>query len=1177
MNNLTRPQISNDTFNTTEELQIFNRNEETAKIQNALNDPEVSNIIISGVAGVGKTTIIKDLLKGEYVPLYKKRKVVELDCKIYNTLPLIIEKIAQELDLETKERSHSLIRKTVFDRLKSSSNLLILDNYEYVSQDDEILSFIARLPKSTKAVIITRTPVQITGQDITIRLDALPIRGVHQILKQHLNPEQFKQIDEKSLEIIYRATGGLPLAVILIAELLKSSKSLSIAIKELNRLEISKSEVVEHFFSRIENKLSSNQRRFLTALSFFAQPTKGIAISKVSGIKNWRSVSEALLRKSIITKVGERFTIHPLLRSYISQKSSKSEKLKLNNLIVKYFTSIVEKFKYDFDHLNEDWLNIQQSVENALINKCWNEFVDLLSNIQDFIEAKGYSDTYESWINKGLDISPDIKDFSIKARLYFLFGMHFLTKEDFIRADEAFIKSLEFRNKSGDKGELAETFEQLGRIHLALKDFIQSEKYLKEALFEYRKKNASIKEINILINLGQVSGRLLKFEEADNYLNQALNSSKNLNLKVFEGFALKRKGEIYLRTDRSDKARTSFRESLDIWRETGNNVMEALVLKDLASMSNKLNQIDEAKNYIVNALRATQGLGESPLRIIILRDAALINYKIGAFDESRNLLETALKISSDIDDKESIGLILGELGLLSAGQNQWDLAKNYLHQALEIFGRNGEVKYSLETITALCKIAAKLNQYEEAENLSNQALKISEELDNQSSKGRIFLELADIYSDQNTFLKNPDKSLNLYKKALKSITKENDLNEFISINNKIGNIYLLKGQENDTKYFEQALQYYNKALELALSNDKKLLQGKSHCGLGNVFLESYSKQIQKSSEINLLNQANFHFREALKILDPIKDVYEWTDALGCLITINKTQKDWSEGKRLIIELIKRYHETKLLPEALPSIEQFYTMLSDWAKDENDFEFATKILAEIAYQYEINQQAVPDGIQKRLCSLKNELGNDHFILICAEVHGNLSPSLAHTLQEARQLMNEEQHEVAVEKLSIALKTLEQTCAPHNIGRQKATISFLKGYSLRKLGFWTEAVQYQQQAFKLFEAIKDYIGEARALLEIGFLYELMNNYEDSRLYYIDAYRLYKKAGSKDGMATVSENLGRLEYRVRLLPQAIENLSEAHRLYISLGEKNKASALEADLENAKADLLNIFNKQN
>lgn len=71
-------------------------------------------------------------------------------------------------------------------------------------------------------------------------------------------------------------------------------------------------------------------------------------------------------------------------------------------------------------------------------------------------------------------------------------------------------------------------------------------------------------------------------------------------------------------------------------------------------------------------------------------------------------------------------------------------------------------------------------------------------------------------------------------------------------------------------------------------------------------------------------------------------------------------------------------------------------------------------------------------------------------------------------------------------------------------------------------------------------------------MGHLFEVMNNYEDARLHYMDAYRLYRRAEDKHGMALASENLGRLEYRVRMFAQAVQNLEEARRLYISVGDR-------------------------
>jgi tetratricopeptide (TPR) repeat protein len=167
------------------------------------------------------------------------------------------------------------------------------------------------------------------------------------------------------------------------------------------------------------------------------------------------------------------------------------------------------------------------------------------------------------------------------------------------------------------------------------------------------------------------------------------------------------------------------------------------------------------------------------------------------------------------------------------------------------------------------------------------------------------------------------------------------------------------------------------------------------------------------------------------------------------------------------------------------------------------------------------------------------------------------------------MQIDQFDEAFKKLSETLEMISETKNKQELYKQQATILFFRGFCLRKQGAWETALEDQEKSFKLFEEIRDFFNTSRVLLETGHLYEIMNNYEPARICYMDGYRHSRRAEDKIGMACASEHLGRLEYRVQMFPQAVKNLEEAKKLYILMGERAKANAIESDLEDAKASL--------
>jgi len=296
---------------------------------------------------------------------------------------------------------------------------------------------------------------------------------------------------------------------------------------------------------------------------------------------------------------------------------------------------------------------------------------------------------------------------------------------------------------------------------------------------------------------------------------------------------------------------------------------------------------------------------------------------------------------------------------------------------------------------------------------------------------------------------------------------------------------------------------------------------------------------------------------------------EWLSLSAELSTLYAEVGDWNRAKQLATSVLQLFRGAVADEEVLEALVPWYQRLGVLAIQSQDSEFATRIFAEAAYRLEFQGTKAPDTISNRLAELREQMGDDRFAIIWAEVQGILTPVLAQTLQDAVQLMKQEQFSEAAARFTSALELLPDDDKSPEVQRHRAVILSMRGICLRRQEQWEKALKDQEQAFELFEGVRDFGGEARSLLEMGHLFELMNNYEAARLHYMDAYRLYKRVGDLQGMAAASEHLGRLELRVRLLPQAVDDLEEARNLWVQLGERGRVATIEADLEDARAML--------
>jgi tetratricopeptide (TPR) repeat protein len=505
----------------------------------------------------------------------------------------------------------------------------------------------------------------------------------------------------------------------------------------------------------------------------------------------------------------------------------------------------------------------------------------------------------------------------------------------------------------------------------------------------------------------------------------------------------------------------------------------------------------------------------------------------------------------------------------TGSEDNLDIAIHFFQQALdisrEIGDRRTEANLYANLGTAYREQYARTGSEDNLDiaiHFFQQALDISREIGDRRTEANLYANLGTAYRDQYARTgseDNLDIAIHFFHRALEFFGVETYPVEYATIQNNLANTYVLLNRGDKAENIERAIAHYREALRVH-PPDSPFVASSLH-NLGVVL----SEHAQVLGDRKEYAQAIEVLQQSLAQTPPASP--DWLRVASSLIKVYVEVGNWRKAKSLSSNVLAR---TGTDFSSLETLLPWYQGLGDLAIQNQDPEFAARVFAEAIHRFEIQSKKVPDTLNNRLLELREQLGDDRFVLIWAEVQGVLTPVLAQKMHEARQLMSQEQFGEAVNRFSDALSLLGEMELTKECKRQRATILFLRGFCLRKQGLWEEALQDQDQSFQLFEELRDYVGEAHTFLEIGHLFEVMNNYEDARLHYIDAYRLYRRAENKHGMALASENLGRLEYRVRMLSQAVQDLEEARRLYISIGDRTKAATIDSDLDAARASLV-------
>ena len=116
------------------------------------------------------------------------------------------------------------------------------------------------------------------------------------------------------------------------------------------------------------------------------------------------------------------------------------------------------------------------------------------------------------------------------------------------------------------------------------------------------------------------------------------------------------------------------------------------------------------------------------------------------------------------------------------------------------------------------------------------------------------------------------------------------------------------------------------------------------------------------------------------------------------------------------------------------------------------------------------------------------------------------------------------------------------------------SFQLGKSLLEIGNYTEAIENLQVCEQISQELNDIPTLALTLFDLARLYHLTGRLEQSRLYFKDSLRLFRRLQDPEKIAAATLSLGNLEMQIGKTPQALTHLKEAETYYQSQNNSDR-----------------------
>jgi predicted ATPase/transcriptional regulator with XRE-family HTH domain len=696
---------------------LIGRERELETITRLLLDPACRLVTLTGVGGAGKTRLAVE------AAIHLQAGFAEGACFVslagVDTPDLIIPAIASAMEINFSGPGD--VRMQLFQSLRNSRILLVLDNLEHLLAGAELFGELLQHVPGVKLLVTSREPLHLQAEWV------FEVRGLP--VPQELQSESFESSSAANLFLqrarqahsgfsldagnsaavgrICQLVQGLPLAIELAANWTRALSCEEI-VQEIergleflstNRLDMPpRHRSMWTVFDHSWKLLNAHEQRILKRMAVFRGGIRREAAEFLTGAG--LTALSVLIDKSLLWRsTTNRYEIHELVRQYLASRLAEDaqEERETRRQHSRYYLTLLKtsepvlRSRRQKDALAE----LDADIDN--IRLAWNtavehEDIELLSvsggPLYYYYELNQYFQEGEALFQRAADL--------VRLRLAALPAEGSAKEQAHLERTLASLLNFQafFNLRPGNNQEALQLFHS----SLALLRPQQATQTAPQAVV--------FPLAFALVHAGVVYWALGDFERAAGYLEEGLSHAAALEQTWLHGLALGFLGGVSHDQGNSLQACRLLAEAVKICQAEGDPEMIAFMGIYYSRTLLALNRLAEARLLLMDGLKNVQETGNRWLMALGMEYLARIARTEGDDREASRLLEESIQLHRAVGDRWSLSLALIELSrfLLKAGETQ--AAEQHTLEALQIVTAAGYTPIALEGFAILAAISA---------------------------------------------------------------------------------------------------------------------------------------------------------------------------------------------------------------------------------------------------------------------------------------------------------------------------------------------------------------------------------------------------------------------------------------------------------------------------------------